>query len=155
MLASPNTEAMSQLLSLKKPSKYVFPSSKSDLDYFMQKYSQDSCWELGLAFCLTQLSIQVRLLTSKKCCHVDIHVILETLRLGTPWEVVSPNFHALNGWDCTDRPQVTWDLGLQNPLSSGPKLACHITSVWGNSRGDFLGIISVEILVFASPTGYM
>ena len=33
--------------------------------------------------------------------------------LGTwdPCEVVSPNFHALNGWDRTDWPQVTWDLG--------------------------------------------
>ena len=31
------------------------------------------------------------------------------LELGTPYEVVSPNFHALNGWDCTDWPQVTRD----------------------------------------------
>jgi hypothetical protein len=34
------------------------------------------------------------------------------LRLGTLCEVVSPNFHALNSWDCTDWPQVTWDLEL-------------------------------------------
>jgi hypothetical protein len=26
-------------------------------------------------------------------------------------EVVSPHFHALNGWDCMDWPQVTWGLG--------------------------------------------
>jgi hypothetical protein len=33
---------------------------------------------LGLAFYLTQLSTQVLSLTSKKCCHVGIHVILGT-----------------------------------------------------------------------------
>ena len=31
---------------------------------------------------------------------------------GVPCEVVSSNFHVLDGWDCTDRPQETWDLGL-------------------------------------------
>ena len=37
------------------------------------------------------------------------------LGLGTPCEVVSPNFHALNGWDCMDWPHVTRDLGLGTP----------------------------------------
>ena len=49
----------------------------------------------------------------QKCCHVGIHVIPGTLRLGTPCEVVNPNFHALNNWDCINRPQVTWDLKLR------------------------------------------
>ena len=31
------------------------------------------------------------------------------LEHGTLCEVVSPNFHALNGWDCTYGSQVTWD----------------------------------------------
>ena len=56
MLVSPNIEAKSQLLSLKKPLEYGSLLVKSDLDYFMQKYSQDLCWELGLAFYSTQLS---------------------------------------------------------------------------------------------------
>ena len=34
--------------------------------------------ELSLAFCSTQLTTQVPSLTSKKCCHVGIHVILGT-----------------------------------------------------------------------------
>ena len=34
---------------------------------------------------------------------------MSSLGLGTLCEVVSPNFRALNGWDCTDRPRVTWD----------------------------------------------
>ena len=37
------------------------------------------------------------------------------LGLGTPCEVMSPNFHALNSWHCTDWPQVTWNLGLGTP----------------------------------------
>ena len=55
---------------------------------------------------------QVPSLTFKKCCHVGISVILGNSGLGTPCGVVSPNVHALNGWDCTDWPQVTWGLGL-------------------------------------------
>ena len=35
------------------------------------------------------------------------------LGLGTPCKVLSPNFHALNGWDCMDEPYVTWDFGLK------------------------------------------
>jgi hypothetical protein len=31
------------------------------------------------------------------------------LGLRTLCEVVSPNIHALNNWDCTDWPRVTWD----------------------------------------------
>ena len=38
------------------------------------------------------------------------------LRTWDPCEVVSPDFHALNGWDHTDWPQVTWDLGLRIPF---------------------------------------
>ena len=37
------------------------------------------------------------------------------LWLGTPCEVVSPHFYALNGWDCTNWPELTWDLGLGTP----------------------------------------
>ena len=77
-VSSPNMEAKSQLLSLKKTFKYGQLSLKSDLDSFMHKYSWDLCWELGLAFCSTQLSTQVPSLISKKCCHMGIYVILGT-----------------------------------------------------------------------------
>ena len=91
MLASPNMEANSQHLSLEKPSKYDYLSLKSNLDYFMQTYSRDLCQESGLAICLTKPSTQVPILTFQKCCHAG------NLRLGTPCEVGSLNFHALNG----------------------------------------------------------
>jgi hypothetical protein len=50
------------------------------------------CRHLGLAFCSTQPSTQAPSLTSKKCCHVGIHVILGTQEFGTPCEVVFPTF---------------------------------------------------------------
>ena len=59
---------------------------------------------MGVALCSTQLSRQVPSLISRKYCYVGIHV-----RLGTLCEVVSPNFHALNGSDCMDGLRVTWD----------------------------------------------
>ena len=37
------------------------------------------------------------------------------LGLGTPCEVVSSNFHVLNGWDA---PQVNWYLGLGTPCET-------------------------------------
>jgi hypothetical protein len=46
-----------------------------------KKY-QDWFCKLGLAFCSTQLSTRVPSLTSKKWCHVGIHVILGT------WDLV-------------------------------------------------------------------
>ena len=96
------------------------------------------CWELGLAFCSTQLSTQVPSLTFKGCWELGVgssFLLNPTLNtspqshlqkmlscknpchtwdvgLGTPCKVVSPNLHALNGWDCTNWAQVTWDLGL-------------------------------------------
>ena len=61
-----------------------------------KKNSRDLCWELGLGLCSTQLSTQnSQALTSKKCCHVDIHVILGT------WDPMwhgKSNFNALNNW---------------------------------------------------------
>ena len=51
---------------------------------------------LGLAFCATHLSTQVPSVTSKKCCHVGIMSYM-SLRTWDPYEVVGPNFHALNG----------------------------------------------------------
>ena len=47
------------------------------------------------------------------------------LRLGNPCEVVCPTFHVLNGWDCTDWAQVTWDL-----VWTGPKSKHWVNQVW-------------------------
>jgi hypothetical protein len=41
------------------------------------------------------------------------------LELGTPCEVVCPNFHTLNGWDCKDGP-LKW-LGSGTPMWTNPK----------------------------------
>ena len=99
------------------------------ITFNMQNYSPNTGWELGLAFCSTQLATQVpsphlqKVLPCRHPCHTW------NLGLGTPWELVSPNFRALNGWDCTDWPQVTWPLGLGSPC----KLAyeCAFTSAGG------------------------
>ena len=73
LLATPNMEGKSQLVSLKWSLKYGRVSSKPDLDYIMQKRSRDLGWELRLTFCLTQLATQVPSLIYKKCCHVARH----------------------------------------------------------------------------------
>ena len=65
----------SQLASPKKSLKYGSLSSKLHLDYFMQKYSRDLCWELGLAF---RSTTHTPSRASEKCCHVGIHVIVGT-----------------------------------------------------------------------------
>ena len=80
----------------------------------MQSSTRDLCWELYIAFCLTQLSTQVPSLTSKKVCLPCRHLCHTwNLGLGTPCEMVTPNFLALNGWDCTKWPQLTcgWEFG--------------------------------------------
>ena len=53
---------------------------------FYAKIFTDVIWELGLTFCLTQLSTQDMSLTFKKCCHVDIHVMHGT------WEFEHNNY---------------------------------------------------------------
>ena len=74
-------------------------------------YSQVLRWELGLAFCSTQLSTQVPCLTFGKmlpCARHPCH----TPKLRTPCEVVSPNFQALYRLNCMDWPKMTWELFL-------------------------------------------
>ena len=72
MLASPNMD-LGKVPTFEPQEKHL-----NIFNYLMQKYSWDLCWEMGLDFCLTQLSTQVPSLTSKNCCHVGIHVILGT-----------------------------------------------------------------------------
>jgi hypothetical protein len=85
---------------------------KMDLWILMRKYLRDLCWELGLAFCLTHLDTSPKIdLQRMYSCRHPCHTW--DLGLGTPCEVVNPNFHALNHWDCMDKPQVIWDLGFR------------------------------------------
>ena len=95
----------------------------------MQKYLWDLGWELGLAFCSTQLATQVPNLTSKKVlpCRHPCHSW--DLGLGAMCEVVSPNFHALNGWDCIIWSHVTWDLGL-GTMSEVVSPKFHVLNGW-------------------------
>ena len=95
----------------------------------MQKILGFVLW-VGSSFLLsTQLSTLVMSLMSKKCCHVGIHIIL-----GTPCEVVSPNFHAHNGCNCTYRPQVNWDLAL----GTSCELALRYLNFWDSIFNVFL-----------------
>ena len=86
----------------------------SNLDYIMQEYLHDLCWELGLVFYSTQLSTQALSLTSKQCCLVGIHVILGTW---DPCEVVKSQLscsrrlrlHRLTSSDLRPRVSRSWD----------------------------------------------
>ena len=111
----------------------------------MQKYLWELCCLSSLTFCLTQLATQVPSLTSNKRHYVGIHPC-HSGEFGTwdPCESRKPhlNLHALNNWDCMDRPHVTWDLirtlcepasGLKNPsmvtlFRRSQELRMHIVS---------------------------
>ena len=115
MLASPNMEAKSQLLSLNKPKKMVNYQQRwiLDLDYFMQKYSWDLCVRVGSSFLLhltPNTSPEPHLQKVLPCGH-PCHTW--DLGLMIPCEAGNPNFHALNGLNCMGWPQVTWDLRLE------------------------------------------
>ena len=58
---------------------------RTHVDFSMQNDSWALCWELCLAFCSTHLETQVPSLTSKKCCHVGIHVTVGNEDLGRVW----------------------------------------------------------------------
>ena len=123
MLASPNMEAKSQLLSLKKALKYGSYVKKLELDYFMQKKHAGLVLRVGSIFLVNPtLKLDLTLNTSPnphlwnvlswRCpCHTW------DLGLGTTCAVVSSNFHAINNWNYMDSPQATWD-----PMWAGPKM---------------------------------
>jgi hypothetical protein len=75
MLASPDMEAKSQLLSLNKPLKCRLHPLRSYLDCFMQKKFGDLWSKLGIAFILNTSS---KPHLQKVLPHVRIHVILGT-----------------------------------------------------------------------------
>ena len=81
------------------------------------------------------------------------------VRTWDPCEVVSPNFHALNDWDCRDWPQVTWDLGLGTRVNQphsvsilsrniqlvAPSQLCHLLNEWENFWFDLMVKILCEV----------
>ena len=59
--------------------------------------------------------------------------------LENPWQVVNLKFHALDGSDCTDRPQVTWDL---RPFWTDPRGRFALR--WRKFTGhDFQGVSEI------------
>jgi hypothetical protein len=81
----------------------------------MQKKLRALCWVCGSSLLLDptpNTSPKPHLQKVLPCRH-PCHTW--DLGLRTLCDAVSPNFHALNGWDCMDWPQVTWDLGLGTP----------------------------------------
>ena len=99
VLASPNMEAKSKLLSFQKPFKYGWLSLKLELDHFKQKDSHELWWALGLSCWLNPIlntSHEPYLQNVFPCRHP-----CHTWDFGTwdPHEVVSPNSHALDGWE--------------------------------------------------------
>ena len=62
---------------------------------------------VGSSFWADPHPTQVPRLTSIKYCHVGHPYHTWDLGFGTPCEC--PNSHALDGWDCTDWPWMTWD----------------------------------------------
>ena len=119
--ASPNMEANSRLSNLMKPLKHGLLSSKSDLHWSLcPKNSQDLCWAFRSSFFMDptlNTSPEPHIPKGWMCRH-PCHTW--DLGLGTPWEMVSPNFHDLNGWDRTDWPQSDW--GTWEPVWTGPKI---------------------------------
>ena len=67
----------------------------------LNNFMQNIYWELGLAFCSTQLTTQILSLASKNLCHVGIHVILRT-------------------WD------LVWSGKFQSQYLLGACMNCHI-----------------------------
>jgi hypothetical protein len=63
-----------------------------------------------------------------------------------------PNFHALNGWDCTNWSQVTWDLGLETRVkwwvpTSMPSTAeiARIDLKWHGTRVQLMSPGGLEV----------
>ena len=96
---SPTHISKSQLLSLKKPLKSSCLSLKSDLRFYMQKINRGICIECKKLDPTLNTSVKPHLQKVLSCRHPRP---TWDLRLETPCEVVSPNFSALNGRDCTD-----------------------------------------------------
>jgi hypothetical protein len=72
----------------------------------------------------------------QKVMPCSTHVIFGTWN---PCGVVSPTFHALNGWDCIDWAQVTWD-----PVWTSPHIQLKSLSTvvhWDNSLSLHVSII--------------
>jgi hypothetical protein len=136
MLASPNMEAkLSPDFWASTIPLNMFNYHSSRILFILYNKNRGTLrWELGLAFCSTQVSTYVPSLTSKKWCHVGIHVVFRAEDLGplAKWQV--PNFHALKSWDCTDWPRVTWNSWLGTSCEPALHVVkyewCHWSRSW-------------------------
>ena len=84
-------------------SNMVYIYKNENLNYFMQNI---------LGTCVENTSPKSHLQKVLPCRHSCHNWKFKTWN---PCEVVSPNFHSLNDWVCSDSPQVNWDLGLVTP----------------------------------------
>ena len=91
MLASPDMEAKSQILSFKEIIKMWSIIIKVGSWLLYAKRITGLAHRGGLVFCSIQLSAHIPSLISKKCCRSNIHVILGTwyLRSRVKWKVPS------------------------------------------------------------------
>ena len=99
----------------KKSTKVQLMSIKVKSLLFYAKTSQNLCWELSLVYLMDptlKASPKSHLSKVLPCRRTPMSYL--GFRTLDPYEVVSPNFHTLNSWDPTNRPQVTLDLGLGN-----------------------------------------
>ena len=110
-LWSPNMEVKSQPSSLKRPLAYPLHSLQLDHAYFMQKKITGLLLRVGSSFLFDQALNTSPNLTSEKMLPRRHPCYNWDFGLGTPCEVVSPNFHALNGWD--KNKLFSSDLGLR------------------------------------------
>ena len=119
MLASPNVEAKSQLVSLKVITWLWLNIIGVRSWLFYAKIFARLGLRVGSSFLLKLIrntSPKPRLQKVLPCRH-PCHSW--DLGLGTPCEVWSPNLHALNSWDWMDWPHVTWDVGLGTSCDPG------------------------------------
>ena len=148
MLTSPNIQARFHLLSLMKPFKnymidihwFVY------LDFFIQMFFWRLVLWVGFGFFFTQRLKQEPSLNSRKCYHVDIHVILETYIGATPKTLaalviknISPMYSPeIQGWDRFQLARVTGvarrrGVALQPaaPTNWNPSLVNTILNIMG------------------------
>jgi len=122
MLASPNMEAkLSPDFWASTIPLNMFNYHSSQILFILYNKNRGTLrWELSLAFCSTQVSTYVPSLTSKKWCHVGIHVVFRDWGLGTSSEVASPQLPCtqklrLHGLTSGDLKLMTRDLVWTGP----------------------------------------
>ena len=145
---SPNMKTKFRFMSLKKPLEYGIYSLKSVL-MFCNKFS-GFLLRVGCSFLLHptfNTSLESHLQKVLSCRHL---CRTWDWGLGTPCEVKAPNFHALENWDCTDRPRVNWKWELGPCVNQSLKYQLS-HPLWDNSRSDSMAKFVCEVLPTVGP----